>query len=70
VADGPPGANLIAAFLSRSPADAYQTGFKTPEDVMAGLSPGSIRSLILRQKQNWLAAGKVTVEIRGKGECR
>lgn len=70
VADGPPGANLIAAFLSRSPVDGYQNGFKTPEDVMAELSPGSTRSLILRQKQDWLAAGKVTVEIRGKGGCK
>jgi hypothetical protein len=70
VADGPPGTNLITAFLTRSPVDSYKNGFRTPEDVMAGLSPDSTRSLRLRQKQGWMAAGKVTVEIREEGRCR
>jgi hypothetical protein len=70
VADGPPGTNLITAFLTPSPVDGYKNGFKTPEDVMAGLSPGTTRSLMLRQKQGWLAAGRVAVEMREKGGCR
>lgn len=70
VSEGPPGINLITAFLTRSPVDGYQNGFRSPQDAMAGLSPGSTRSLILHQKQDWLAAGKVAVEIRDKGKCR
>lgn len=70
VADGPPGASLITAFLTRAPLNSYNNGFRTPADVLAGLSPSSTRSLMLRQKQNWLAAGKVTVEIREEGGCR
>jgi hypothetical protein len=70
VADGPPGTGLITAFLTRTPLNSYNDGFRTPADVLAGLSPSSTRSLRLRQKQNWLAAGRVTVEIREEGGCR
>ena len=70
VADGPPGISLITAFLTRAPLDSYSNGFRTPADGLAGLSPGSTRSLMLRQKQDWLAAGKINVEIREEGGCR
>jgi hypothetical protein len=70
VADGPTGTHMITAFLTRSPLDGYQNGFKTSRDVMAALSPASTRSLMLHQAQDWLAAGKVTVEIREKGRCK
>ena len=69
VADGPAGTDLITAFLTRSPLDGYKNGFKTPRDVMAALSPSSTRSLMLHQEQDWLAAGKVAVEIRDEGRC-
>jgi hypothetical protein len=69
VADGPPGTALITAFLTRSPLDSYRYGFKNPQDILADLSPGSTRSLLLRQKQDWLAAGKATAEIRQEGKC-
>jgi len=70
VTDGPPGTDLISAFLTRSPLDGYKNGFKTPGDVMAALSPGSTRSLVLRQKQGLLAAGQAKAVIRGEGKCR
>jgi len=69
VSDGPPGPNLITAFLTRSPVNNYKDGFKTSNDVMADLSPSSSRALIISQKKDWLAAGKVTVEIREEGGC-
>jgi hypothetical protein len=70
VTDGPSGPSIIAAFLSRSPLNAYEQGFKTAEDVLAELSPNSTRSLVLRQNASWLAAGKVTAEVRDSGQCK
>lgn len=70
VSDGPPGPHLITAFLTRSPTNSYKDGFKTKNDAMADLSPRSTRSLIMRQKKDWLAAGKVTVETRAEGFCQ
>lgn len=70
VSNGPPGAHLITAFLSRSPVNGYESGFKTENDVMADLSPASTRSLHLRQKNDWLAAGQISVEFREEGQCR
>ena len=70
VAEGPSGSNLITAFLTRSPINGYQDGFKTAKGVLAELSPNSTRSLVMRQGSGWLAAGKVTAEIRGSGQCR
>ena len=69
VADGPQGPNLIAAIVSQSPVNSYNAGFKTQKDVWAELSPKSTRSLMMRQGEGRLAAGKVTVEIRGEGQC-
>ncbi|CAB1057492.1 hypothetical protein D1BOALGB6SA_2245 [Olavius sp. associated proteobacterium Delta 1] len=69
VSDGPPGPRLITAFLTRAPLNNYKDGFKTKNDAMADLSPRSTRSLILRQKKDWLAAGKASVEIRQEGRC-
>jgi hypothetical protein len=70
VSDGPPGPHLITAFLTRSPLNNYKNGFKTSNDAMADLSPNSTRALIMRQKKDWLAAGKVSVDIRPEGQCR
>jgi len=70
VAQGPSGPNLITAFLTRSPINGYQDGFKTAKGVLAELSPNSTRSLVIRQGSGWLAAGKVAAEIRGSGQCR
>jgi hypothetical protein len=70
VARGPFGPNLITAFLTRSPLNGFQSGFKTAKDVLAELSPNSARSLVLRRDSDWLAAGKATVDIREKGQCR
>jgi hypothetical protein len=70
VAEGPAGPNLITAFITRSPINGYQDGFKTVKGVLAELSPNSTRSLVLRQGSGWLAAGKVAAEIRGSGQCR
>jgi len=70
VTDGKTGPNRITAFLSRSPVNAYENGFRTAADVLAKLSPKSTRSLVLRQKQGWLAAGKITADIRNQGQCR
>ena len=64
------GSNLITAFLTRSPLNSYEYGFKTPNDVLAGLAPRSTRSLIMRQKEGWLAAGRIIAEIRAEGKCR
>lgn len=69
VTDGPFGPNLITAFLTRSPINTYKYGFKTTADVFARLSPNSTRSLMLSQRRGLPAAGRVTTEIRGKGEC-
>ena len=70
VAQGPSGPNLITAFLTRSPINGYQDGFKTAKGVLAELSPNSTRSLVMRRGSGWLAAGKVAAEIRGRGLCR
>jgi hypothetical protein len=70
VARGPFGSNLITAFLTRSPVNGFQSGFKTAKDVLAELSPNSTRSLVLRRDSDWLATGKVATEIRGTGQCR
>ena len=70
ISDGPPGPQLITAFLTRSPENGYQHGFKTQDRPMADLSPISMRSLVMRPKNEWLAAGKVSVEIRAEGHCR
>jgi len=70
ITDKTTGPNQITAFLTRSPINTYENGFKTPEDVWATLSPNSTRSLILRQRQGWLAAGKITADIRNEGQCR
>ena len=70
VAEGPSGPNLITAFLTRSPINGFQSGFKTAQDVLAELSPSSTRSLVMRRNSEWLAAGKVAAEIRGIGQCR
>ncbi|CAB1078419.1 hypothetical protein D1AOALGA4SA_6160 [Olavius algarvensis Delta 1 endosymbiont] len=69
VSQAPPGPHIITAFLSRSPVNSYQNGFKSENDVMADLSPGSTRMLRMRQKQGWLAAGSVSVEVRETGQC-
>jgi hypothetical protein len=69
VAEGPAGINLITAFLTRSPLNGYQDGFKTVKGVLAELSPNSTRSLVMRQGTGWLAAGKVAAEIRESGQC-
>ena len=70
VTDGATGSNQITAFLTKSPLNAYQHGFKTSKHVLATLSPNSTRSLQLRQKQGWLAAGSITADIRDEGQCR
>ena len=70
VAEGPFGSNLITAFLTRSEINGYQYGFKNTNDILAELSPNSTRSLVLRQRKGWLAAGRVAAEIRGGGQCR
>ena len=70
VSDSPPGPHLIAAFLTRSPVNGFKSGFRTKHDIMAFLSPTLTRSLVMRQKQDWLAAGKVSVDIRPEGACR
>ena len=70
VAEGPSGPNLITAFLTRSPINGYQSGFKTAKDVLAELSPNSTRSLVMRQRSEWLAAGEAAAEIRERGQCR
>jgi hypothetical protein len=69
ICDGPPGPRMIAAFLSRSPENGYATGFRMQDGPLADLSPISKRSLIMRQKYDYLAAGKVSVEIREEGGC-
>jgi len=70
ISDGLPGPQLITAFLTRSPVNSYKDGFKTKNDGVANLSPSSTRSLIMRQKKDWLAAGQVSVEIRQEGRCQ
>ena len=70
VADGKTGPYQITAFLTRSPVNAYEKGFKTAVDMIARLSTQSSRSLILRKKQGWLAAGRITADIRNEGHCR
>jgi hypothetical protein len=70
VAEGPPGPSLITAFLSRSPLNAYEQGFKNAEDVLADLSPNSTRSLVMRQRRSWLAAGRIAAELRDSGQCK
>ena len=70
VAEGPAGINLITAFLTRSPLNGFQDGFKTAKGVLAELSPNSTRSLVMRQGSGWLAAGKVAAEIRESGQCK
>ncbi|UCE56144.1 MAG: caspase family protein [Desulfobacterales bacterium] len=70
VTDGPLGPNLITAFLTRRPMNSYHSGFKTLPDVLAHLSPHSTRSLMLHQRQDWLAAGRIAIDIRQKGQCR
>ena len=70
MAGGRTGPRQITAFVTQSPLNTYANGFKTPADVLATLSPHSSRSLALRQKQEGLAAGRVTTRIRQKGHCR
>ncbi|MGD8990678.1 MAG: caspase family protein [Desulfobacterales bacterium] len=70
IADGATGLNQITAFLTKAPVNAYEHGFKTSQDVLATLSPKSTRSLALRQKQGWLAAGIAAADLRDEGKCR
>ena len=70
MADGHTGAHQITAFLTRSPLNTYASGFRTPRDVLARLSPHGARSLVLRQKQEGLAAGRITTQVRKEGQCR
>lgn len=70
ITDGATGFNQITAFLTKSPINTYEHGFKTSKNVLATLSPNSTRSLILRQKQGWLAAGITAADIRDEGQCR
>jgi len=70
ISHAPTGLRLITAVLSRSPIINYQNGFKAGNNEMADLSPGSTRSLRLRQTSDWLAAGSVSVEVRETGMCR
>ena len=70
ITDATIGPNQITAFLTKSPINTYEHGFKAPKDVLATLSPNSTRSLILGQKKGWLAAGKTTATIRDAGQCR
>jgi len=70
VSHAPPGPRLITAVLSRSPDINYKSGFKAGNDVTADLSPGSTRTLRMRHKPDWLAAGSVSVEVRDTGMCR
>jgi len=70
VTDGTTGPNLITAFLTQSPINSYEHGFKTAKDVLATLSPNATRSLIIRHKQGWLAAGRISADIRNEGQCR
>ena len=65
----PLGSRLITAFLSRSPANDFRNGFKTKSDIMVDLSPDATRSLFLRRQEDWLAVGKLSVEIREEGRC-
>ena len=70
VCEPPLGPRLITAFLTRSPVNSYRNGFRKKNDAMADLSPGSTRSLHLRRNKEWLAAGRVSVEIRQEGQCQ
>ena len=69
-ADGKTGPHQIAAFVTQSPLNTYADGFRTPTDVLARLSPHSSRSLALRQRQEGLAAGRITTHVRNEGHCR
>ena len=68
--DGPLGRHLIKALLTRTPLNAYKDDLRNPQDVMAVLPPSSTRSLMLRQKEDELAAGTVRVEVREAGQCK
>jgi hypothetical protein len=70
VSDGPPGPQLITAYLTRSPENSYEYGFRTRDGAWADLSPISMRSLVMRPGKEWLAAGKISVEIRQEGQCQ
>ncbi|MCP4625976.1 MAG: DUF4384 domain-containing protein [bacterium] len=70
ICEGPAGPHLITAFLTQSPLNSYKNGFKAKSDVLADLSPVSTRSLRLRQKKEWPAAGRVSVEFRNEGQCQ
>ncbi len=70
MADGRTGPRHITAFVTRSPLNTYARGFRTPKEILATLSPYSARSLALRQKEEGLAAGRVTTQIRPEGHCR
>lgn len=70
MADGQTGPHQITAFLTRSPLNTYEKGFRTATDVLARLSPNAARALALRQKQEGLAAGRITTHVRKEGQCR
>jgi hypothetical protein len=70
VVDGSLRPSIIRAFLSASPINVDQNGFRNPRNMFAILSPNSTRSLILRQRDRWLASGSVTAEIRSNGMCQ
>ncbi len=70
VTDGISGPHLITAFLTRSPINGYEYGFKTANDVLANLAPGSTRSLIMRHREGWLAAGSIAAGIKAEGQCK
>ncbi len=70
MADGRTGPHQITAFLTRSPLNTYENGFRTATDVLARLSPNATRSLVLRQKQEGLAAGSITAHVQREGQCR
>ncbi len=69
VSDGPPGRRIIAAFLTRSAQNGYTSGFSIPENFLTDKSRVSERSLVMRPVSHYLAAGKVSVEIREEGGC-
>ena len=70
MADGHTGPHQITAFLTRSPLNTYENGFRSATDVLARLSPNAARSLVLRQKQDDLAACSIRTHVREEGQCR
>jgi len=69
ISQGPPGPHLIRVLLTREPANVSEAGNQTKYEKMADPAPILTGSMQTGRITGYLAAGKITVEVRETGGC-